>query len=89
VTKQVWPRTKIFLCLWHVRKSWLKQACIKIKDASTRANALKVLGNVMYNTNCPNEQKLDPWDPWAKVKFARLANEMPIANSFWSYIKFE
>ncbi len=85
VTKQVWPRTKIFLCLWHVRRSWLKQICIKIKDASTCANALKVLGNVMYNTNCPNDQELDPW---AKVKFARVANEMPIANSFWSYIKF-
>jgi hypothetical protein len=26
-------------------------------------------------------------DPWAKAKLAREKNEMPIANSFWSYIK--
>ncbi len=77
-------RNKIFLCLWHVRRAWLKQTCIKIKNASTCASALKVLGNVMYNTNCPNDQVLDPW---AKVEFVKVANEMPIGNSFWSYIK--
>jgi hypothetical protein len=30
--RKVWPNTKIFLCLWYVRKAWQKQACIKIKD---------------------------------------------------------
>jgi hypothetical protein len=40
----------------------------------------------MYNTNCPNDQKLDPW---AKVELARVANEMPTINSFWNYIKSE
>ncbi len=64
----------------------MKQPNIKIKDACTHANALKVLGNIMYNTNCPNDQELDPW---AKAKLARVANEMPTVNSFWSYIKFE
>jgi len=82
----VWPRTKILLCLWHAKRAWLKPTCIKIKDASIHANALKVLGNIMYNTNCPNDQELDPW---AKVKLARAINEMPTANSFWSYIKLE
>ncbi len=72
--------------MWHVKRTWLKQACIKIKDVSTRACALKVLGNIMYNTNCPNDQKLDPW---AKVELARVANEMPTINSFWNYIKSE
>jgi hypothetical protein len=84
VTEHVWLGTKIFLCLWHVKRAWLKQTCIKIKDASTCVSALKVLGNIMYNTNCPNDQKLDAW---AKTELARVANEMPITNSFWSYIK--
>jgi len=86
VIKQVWPGTKVLLCLWHVIRAWLKQACIKIKDISTCASTFKVLGNVMYNTNCLNDQELDLW---AKVEFARVANEMHIANSFWSDIKFE
>jgi hypothetical protein len=44
---QVWPRIKIFLCLWHVKRAWLKQACIKINDVSTHVNALKVLENII------------------------------------------
>jgi hypothetical protein len=52
----------------------LKQACIKIKDVSIHASELKVLRNIMYNTNCPNDQKLDAW---AKPKLARGTNEMP------------
>ena len=28
----VWPGVKVFLCLWHVRRAWLKQAVAKIKD---------------------------------------------------------
>jgi len=49
-------------------------------------SALKVLGNIMYNTNCPNDQKLDPWE---KAELARVANEMPTINSSWNYIKSE
>jgi hypothetical protein len=82
----VWPGTKLFLCLWHVKRTWLKQTCIKIKDVSIHAITLKVLGNIMYNTNCPNDQELDPW---ANVELARATNEMPTTNSFWSYIKSE
>jgi hypothetical protein len=69
-----------------VRRTWLKQACIKIKDVSTRASALKVLGNIMYNTNCPNDQELNRW---AKAELRKVANEMPTINSFWSSIMFE
>ncbi len=82
----MWPGTKIFLCLWHVKRAWLKQTCIKIKDASTHASAFKVLENIMYNTDCPNDQKLDAWE---KTKLAMVAYEMPTTNSFWSYIKFK
>jgi hypothetical protein len=72
--------------LWHVKRTWMKQTCIKIKDVSTRASALKVLGNIMYNTDCPNDQKLDPC---TKVELVRASNEIPTANSFWNYIKYK
>jgi hypothetical protein len=79
VIRQVWLGTKIFICLWHVKRAWLKQTCIKIKDVSTCASALKVLGNIMYNANCPNDQELDAW---AKIYLVKVANEMSITNSF-------
>jgi len=75
----VWLGTKIFLCLWHVKRAWLKQARIKMKDASTHASALKVLGNIMYNIDCPNDQELDPW---AKVELTRATNECPLLIPF-------
>ncbi len=28
-------------------------------------------------------------DAWVKVKLARVVNDMPTTNSFWSYIEFE
>ncbi len=79
MNRQVWLGTKIFLCLWHVKRTWLKQAHIKMKDASTHASALKVLGNIMYNIDCPNDQKLDPW---AKVELTRATNECPVLIPF-------
>ncbi len=44
------------------------------------------LGHIMYNTDFPNDQELDSW---AKAELVRVANEMPIVDSFWNYIKFE
>jgi hypothetical protein len=38
----------------------------------------------MYLIYCPNDQELDAW---AKIELARVANQMPTTNSFWSYIK--
>ncbi len=50
-----------------------------MKDASTRASALKVLGNIMYRIDCPNDQELDPW---AKVELTRATNECPLLIPF-------
>ena len=36
----VWHGVKVFLCLWHVRRAWLKQAVSKIKDHAIRAARL-------------------------------------------------
>jgi hypothetical protein len=73
-----------YVCGMSKLKAWLKQTCIKITNYFTHANALKMLGNIMYSIDCRNDQELNAW---AKAELARVANEMPIVNSFWSYIK--
>jgi hypothetical protein len=47
--RKVWPNTKIFLCLWHVRSAWQKQSCIKIKDAVVWAEVLKNMGHIIHD----------------------------------------
>lgn len=50
------------------------------------ANALKALGHILYNMDYPNDQRINEW---AKVELAKVANEIPIVDSFWSYINSE
>jgi hypothetical protein len=76
--KMVWPNTKVFLCLWHIRQVWLKQACIKIKDAATCIAALRSLGE-MHNINCPENQDIDAW---AKSEVEKVANKLTTAETF-------
>ncbi len=33
--------------------------------------------------DCPNDERINEW---AKVELAKVANEIPIVDSFWSYI---
>jgi hypothetical protein len=82
--RMVWPNTKIFLCLWHVRRTWLKQACIKIKDAATYVVALRSLGKIIHNTNCLEDQDIDTW---AKSEVEKLANKLIATKAFWRYVK--
>lgn len=37
----------IYLCLWHVRRCWLKHLIKKVSDASTRAEMFRALGLIM------------------------------------------
>jgi hypothetical protein len=39
----------IFLCLWHVKRTWEKQTCIKIKDPTLRNNVLQELGGCKWD----------------------------------------
>jgi len=50
--RTMWPNRKIFLCLWHVRRTWLKQAYIKINDVATDVATLRSMGEIMHHTNC-------------------------------------
>ncbi len=58
--QSVWPGLKVFLCLWHVRRAWLKQAVAKIKEHAIRVGVLKGLGRIMYDTKCPHGDEMGP-----------------------------
>jgi hypothetical protein len=77
--RMAWPQTKVFLCLWHIHRVWLKQAYIKIKDVATYATTLKSLGEIMYNTNCPDNQDMDAW---AKCEVERMAKILLAVETF-------
>lgn len=44
----VWPNSKIFLCMWHVRKAWVEKAARKISVVVERTTVLQMLGDMMY-----------------------------------------
>ena len=74
--------SEVFLCLWHVRRAWLKQAVAKIKDHAIRAGVLKGLGRIMYDTNCPQG---DEMGPWAIRQLNALMESFPVVSDFWAY----
>ena len=80
--QSVWPGVKVFLCLWHVRRAWLKHAVAKIKDHAIRAGVLKGLGRIMYDTKCPEG---DEMGPWALRQLDALMDCFPIVSNFWAY----
>jgi hypothetical protein len=51
--RTLWTNTAIFLGLWHVKRAWEKQACIKIKDPTLCNNVLQELKNIMYDKDGP------------------------------------
>ncbi len=51
--RTIWPNIVIFLYLWHMKKTWQKQACIKIKDPTLHNNVLQELGDIMYDKDGP------------------------------------
>jgi hypothetical protein len=84
--RMVWLGTIVFLCLWQVHRTRLKQACIKIKDAAAHVVALRSLGEIMHNTNYPKDQDIDAW---AKNEVERVANKLIVAKTFWRYVKLK
>jgi len=76
--RKVWPNTKIFLCLWHVRKVYQKQAYLKIKDVLVWAKVLKNMGCIMHDGKTPLE--------FAKEELLKLMETIPNAQAFSSYV---
>ena len=80
--QSVWPGVKVFICLWHVRRAWLKQAVAKINDHAIRGAMLKGLGRIMYDTQCPQG---DEMGPWAIRQLTALMECFPVVSNFWAY----
>jgi hypothetical protein len=73
---KIWPNTKIFLCLWHVKRAWQKQTYIKIKDVVVQVEVLKNMGCIMHDTT-----QLDGKTPleFAKEELLKLMERIPNA----------
>jgi hypothetical protein len=57
----IWLRTKVFLCLWHVHKAWVENVVKNIKFAKEQAKVLCALGRIMYSKGCPIDFNLVLW----------------------------
>ncbi len=44
-----------------MKRTWQKQACIKIKDPSLYSNVLQELGNIMYDNDVPFGIGVEMW----------------------------
>ncbi len=69
----------IFLCLWHVKRTWKKQACIKIIDPT-----LQELKNIMYDKDGPFGAGAEMW---AMNMLQYITNKYPLVNVFWKYME--
>ena len=79
-----WPNTKIFLCLWHVRRAWQKNCCYKISNQERRAAILKELGAIMYDRSAPEGPE---GKDWAKERIEELRKKYPQEEEFWEYME--
>jgi len=50
-----------FICLWHVKRTWQKQACIKIKNPTLCNNILQELGKIIYDKDGPFGTNAEMW----------------------------
>ncbi len=48
--------------------------------------ALKSLGEIMHHIDCLKVQEMDLW---AKSELEWMANNLPIVEAFWLYVKYE
>lgn len=40
---------EVYICIWHVRRAWLKNLVMKVKDDTTRHSMFKHLDDIMQN----------------------------------------
>jgi len=80
----IWPNIAIFSCLWHVKKTWQKQACNKINDPTLHSNVLQELKNIMYDKDGPSGVGAKMW---AMSRPQYITNKYPTTNAFWKYME--
>ena len=65
----VWPDVKIFMCLWHVRKTWTQNIVTKISTVGERAMVLQIVGDIMYRKGSDIDDDAVDWlfNNWIKL----------------------
>jgi hypothetical protein len=81
--KTIWLDIATFFCLWHVKRTWQKQACIKIKYQTLSSIVLQELGNIMYDKDGPSGTSVEMW---AMNRLQYIISKYPITNVFWRKI---
>jgi hypothetical protein len=80
----IWPEAKLFLCLWHVHKTWAKNIVKRIATVEDWTKVLYVLGQIMYSRTCPLNHALVLW---AQLQIDIMATKYPNAFQFIEYLK--
>ena len=81
--RELWPRSRILLCFWHVKKAWAENAKTKISRIEDRAQTLKEVGDIMYGKGfVPG---MDPVE-WANKELDKIAERRPSTKRFMKYI---
>lgn len=81
--RELWPRSKILLCFWHVKKAWAENAKSKISRIEDRATMLKDVGDVLYGKGY-----VVGTDPvaWANKELDKIKEKRPWGAKFMKYI---
>ncbi len=66
-----------FLCLWHVKRAWQKQSCIKITYPTLHNNVLQKLGNIVYDKDGPFRVGVEMW---AMNRLQDIISKYPTTN---------
>jgi hypothetical protein len=66
-----------------VKRTWHKQACIKIKGPTLHSNILQELGNIMYDKEGPSGVSVEMW----AMNRQYIVSKYLATNVFWKYME--
>lgn len=73
----------IYLCNWHVKRSWLKNLVIKVKDVEVKANMWRDLATMMHGSGNASLLPANAWiDQEVQVFRLKYAGETAFLNYF-------
>ncbi|KAI5070538.1 hypothetical protein GOP47_0014881 [Adiantum capillus-veneris] len=76
----------ILLCLWHVKRCWLKHLIRKVKDWPKRAEMFRALGAIMnMQGTCTSTEEVTKEE--AKIMLESFYNQYSQENEFIMYLK--
>jgi len=85
--KACFPKSIMFLCLWHVCETWLKHSFKKIPKPLVFSHVFKTMGDIMYFqrvSSRPSSQVVVEKE--ALIQLSNLWTMYPSAKSFFDYV---